>query len=42
MISDFDVANAQKQGAVDAECIETENATMFQELVRKKQKGITL
>ena len=34
MISDFDVANAQKQEAVDAERIEAENATMFQELVQ--------
>ena len=30
----FDVANAQKQGAADAECTEAEDATMFQELVQ--------
>ncbi len=35
MISDFDVANAQKQGVVDAESIEEENTTMFQELVQR-------
>ena len=30
----FGVANAQKQGAADAECTEAEDATMFQELVQ--------
>lgn len=31
LITDFDVANAQKQGAGQAECIEARDATMFQE-----------
>ena len=32
----FDVANAQKQGVADAECIEAEETTMFQEDSRSK------
>ena len=32
----FVVANAQKQGAEAAECIEAEYATMFQELVQSE------
>ena len=31
LLSVFDVANAQKQGAERVECIETRYATMFQE-----------
>ena len=30
----FGVANARKQGAADAVCIEAEDATMFQESVQ--------
>ena len=33
----FVVANAQKQGAEAAECIEAEYATMFQELVQNAE-----
>ena len=36
----FDVANAQKQGVADAECIEAEETTMFQEDSRSKNKKI--
>ena len=34
LITDFDAANAQKQGADRAECIEERDATMFQELMQ--------
>ena len=34
----FDVANAQKQGAADAECTEAEDATMFQESVQMQNE----
>ena len=40
LISDFDVANARKQGAVDAECIEAEKASMFQELEQKDTSSV--
>ena len=33
----IDVANAQKQGAADAECTEAEDATMFQELAQSEE-----
>ena len=33
----IDVANAQKQGAADAECTEAEDATMFQELAQREE-----
>ena len=33
----FDVANAQKQEAADAECTEAEDATMFQELAQTEE-----
>ena len=33
----IDVANAQKQGAADAECTEAEDATMFQELAQTEE-----
>ena len=40
LITDFDVANAQKQGAEYDKCTEEENATMFQEGKKKaKQAG---
>ena len=34
----FDVANAQKQGVIGAECIEASSTTMFQELEQNAQK----
>ena len=37
LITDFDVANAQKQGADRAECIEERDATMFQELMQSAE-----
>ena len=37
LITDFDVANAQKQGADRAECIEGRDATMFQELMQNAE-----
>ena len=37
----FDVANAQKQGAIGAECTEASSATMFQELEQNAECRIT-
>jgi hypothetical protein len=37
----FDVANAQKQGAADAECTEAEDVTIFQELVHSYNPSTT-
>ncbi len=33
----IDVANAQKQGAAEAECTEAEDATMFQESLQNSE-----
>ena len=38
LITVFVLANAQKQGAIEAECIEATSATMFQELEQNAQK----
>ena len=36
-MTDFYVANAQKQEAIGAECTEASSATMFQELVQSSE-----
>ena len=38
----FDVANAQKQGAIEGECTEPRSATMLHELTEGGQLGQSL